>query len=69
MEQELLPVVNNQGKQIGTAPRDECHSNPGLLHPVVHLQVIHPDGRLYLKQRAFTKKLYPGLWDTEYRNH
>lgn len=69
MEQEILPVVNNHGKQIGRATREECHSNPGLLHPVVHLHVIHPDGRLYLQQRALTKDLYPGYWDTSVGGH
>lgn len=69
MEQEILPIVNNQGIQTGQALRKECHSNPDLLHPVVHLHVIHPDGRLYLQKRASSKDLYPGFWDTSVGGH
>ncbi|MBN2534979.1 MAG: NUDIX domain-containing protein [Spirochaetales bacterium] len=69
MEQEILPLVNNLGKQVGSASRKECHSNPALLHPVVHLHVMHPEGKLFLQQRAFTKDLYPGLWDTAVGGH
>jgi isopentenyldiphosphate isomerase len=69
MEKEILPLVNNQGIQIGRASRKECHSSLDLLHPVVHLHVIHPDGRLYLQKRAYSKDLYPGFWDTSIGGH
>ena len=67
--EEILPVVNKMGEQIGKASRKECHADPKLLHPVVHLHLFHPDGRLYLQQRAMTKEIFPGYWDTAVGGH
>jgi isopentenyldiphosphate isomerase len=67
--EEILPVVNRSGEYIGKATREECHSNPELLHPVVHLHLFRPDGRMYLQQRAMTKDLFPGYWDTAVGGH
>ena len=35
--QEMFPVVDEQGNITGAATRGECHSGSRLLHPVVHL--------------------------------
>ena len=45
---EWLPVVNAEGEPVGRATRGQCHGGSMLLHPVVHLHVFAPDGRLYL---------------------
>ena len=39
--QEMFPIVDEQGTITGTATRGECHSGSKLLHPVVHLHVFH----------------------------
>jgi isopentenyldiphosphate isomerase len=69
MTEEILPVVNKQGEQISRASRKECHADPCLLHPVVHLHLIHPDGKLFVQQRSLSKDLYPGYWDTAVGGH
>jgi len=38
--QEMFPVVNEQGNITGAATRGECHSGSRLLHPVVHLHIF-----------------------------
>jgi isopentenyldiphosphate isomerase len=69
VNEEMLPVVDENGNPSGTATRKECHSNPRLIHPVVHLHVIDKRGRFYLQKRSLTKDLYPGYWDTSVGGH
>ncbi len=66
---EVFPVVNAAGKVIGKATRGECHGGSMLMHPVVHLHVMLPGGRLYLQQRSMTKDIQPGKWDTAVGGH
>ncbi len=67
--EEWLPVVDDQGNTIGKSLRSECHNGRMLLHPVVHLQVIGPDGSLFLQKRPITKLVQPGKWDTAVGGH
>lgn len=67
---ELLPVVDVDGNTVGIATRGECHSGVTRpLHPVVHLHVFDPAGRLYLQQRPLWKDIQPGRWDTAVGGH
>ncbi|MBR5957824.1 MAG: NUDIX domain-containing protein [Salinivirgaceae bacterium] len=67
--EEILPIVDDEGRVIGSAPRSQCHSDRTLLHPVVHLHVFNPRGDLYLQKRALTKRIQPGKWDTAVGGH
>ncbi len=42
--QEMFPIVDEQGNITGAATRGECHSGSKLLHPVVHLHVFNAQG-------------------------
>ncbi len=66
---EIFPIVDPDGNVVGRATRRECHSGSRLLHPVVHLHVFSPDGKLFLQQRALTKYIQPGKWDTAVGGH
>ncbi len=66
---ELFPLVDDQGNVIGSATRGECHSGSKLLHPVVHLHVFSPDGALLLQKRADDKDIQPSKWDTSVGGH
>lgn len=67
--EEQLPIVDENGKVIGKAPRSVCHSDRSLLHPVIHLHVFNTKGKLYLQKRSMTKKIQPGKWDTAVGGH
>ena len=67
--QEIFPVVDENGNVIGSATRQECHSGSKILHPVVHLHVFDPQGRLYLQRRPEWKDIQPGKWDTAVGGH
>lgn len=66
---ELFPVVDPDGKVIGSATRGECHGGSMLLHPVVHLHVVGTDGSLLLQRRSMAKDIQPGRWDTAVGGH
>jgi len=68
--EEIFPVVDESGNQIGTAPRSICHDGKSkLLHPVVHLHLFNSRGELYLQKRSLSKDLLPGYWDTSVGGH
>ncbi len=67
--EEWLPIVDEEGKVVGKAPRSVCHSDKNLLHPVVHLHVINKQNRIFLQKRPMFKKVQPGKWDTAVGGH
>ncbi|MBN1836760.1 MAG: N-acetylneuraminate synthase family protein [Spirochaetales bacterium] len=66
---ELLQLVDREGRPIGAASRGVCHGNPSLIQAVVHLYVFDRQGRLYLQRRAAGKDVFPGRWDTSVGGH
>lgn len=68
-DEEWLPVVEEDGKIIGKAPRSLCHKGEKILHPIVHLHVINPHGHVYLQKRPLNKLVQPGKWDTAVGGH
>lgn len=66
---ELFPIVDEEGRVLGSATRGECHSGSKLLHPVVHLHLFDTQGRLYLQKRPEWKDIQPGKWDTAVGGH
>ena len=68
-QQEIFPIVDEEGKVVGKATRGECHSGSHLLHPVVHLHVFNAQGDVYLQKRPEWKDIQPGKWDTAVGHH
>ncbi len=66
---ELFPIVDTQGRVVGSAYRAECHSGSMLLHPVVHLHLFNSLGELYLQHRPAWKDIQPNRWDTGVGGH
>ncbi len=67
--EELFPIVDEEGRQTGSATRGECHGGSMLLHPVVHLHVFNSRGEVYLQKRPVWKDIQPGKWDTSVGGH
>ena len=69
-EEEWFPVVDEEGIVKGSAPRSVCHDGKSkLLHPVVHLHLFNPEGKLFLQKRSLKKDIQPGKWDTSVGGH
>ena len=69
MRDEIFPVVDEQGRVVGSARRSEVHGNPKLVHPVVHCLVVNTRGDLLLQRRSLRKDIQPGRWDTSVGGH
>lgn len=67
--EELFPLVDEEGNIIGAATRGECHDGGKKLHPVIHLHVFNSKGELYLQKRPEWKDIQPGKWDTSVGGH
>lgn len=67
--EEMFPVVDEDGNITGAATRGECHNGSKLLHPVVHLHVFNSKGELYLQKRPDWKDIQPDKWDTAVGGH
>ena len=68
-QEERFPLVDEEGRVIGSATRGECHNGSKLLHPVVHLHVFNSRGEVYLQKRPEWKDIQPGKWDTSVGGH
>jgi len=66
---ELLQLVDEQGRPAGSAPRAACHGNPALIQAVVHLYLFDSRGGLYLQKRSRSKDTCPWLWDSSVGGH
>ena len=59
---ELVDWIGEDGGILGTVSRAEMRRR-NLLHEVTATFVFHPEGRLFVHQRTFTKDVYPGHFD------
>jgi len=66
---ELVEIVSEEGETLGVAGRADAHSDPGLLHRVVHVLVFNGKGELLLQKRSGNKDTAPGLWDVSVGGH
>src|SRR4030043_1960213 len=68
-QEELLEVVDHEGKIISILPRTHIHGNPSLIHRVVHVLIFNTEGKLLLQKRSLNKDVAPGKWDTSVGGH
>lgn len=67
--EEMLPLVDSDGKVIGKAMRSLCHKDNTMTHPVVHVHIVNGGGELFLQKRSMQKLIQPGKWDTSVGGH
>lgn len=69
MQDELIDIVDKNGKHTGEIRlKSEAHSL-GLYHTSVHLWCYTLDGNVLLQKRAADKDTYPDLWDISVAGH
>lgn len=69
MQEEIFPIVDEDGNVVGQASRSRCHDGSKLLHSVIHLHIFNSKGELYLQKRSMTKDVQPGKWDSSVAGH
>lgn len=67
--EEWVPLVDENGKVTGQAPRSLVHNGSNLLHPVVHMHVLTKNKSILLQKRPLNKLIQPGKWDTAVGGH
>nr|WP_321412361.1 NUDIX domain-containing protein [uncultured Allomuricauda sp.] len=66
---ELVDILDDQGKPTGqSCLKSEAHQK-GLLHPTVHIWLYTSDGRVLIQQRSKNKATHPSLWDVSVAGH
>jgi 16S rRNA (adenine1518-N6/adenine1519-N6)-dimethyltransferase len=65
---ERFPVVDEEDRLLGDAPRSEVHGN-NLRHRAVHILIFNNLGELFLQKRSRWKDRHPLLWDSSAAGH
>lgn len=59
---DLIVLLDDDGKPIGTAPKLASHHADTPLHLGFSCYVFNDQGQLLLTQRAHSKKVWPDVW-------
>lgn len=65
---QLLIVVDQDGKRLGTATREECHNAEGKTH-LAFMAFIINKSKIVLAKRNRRKSLWAGFWDASVVSH
>lgn len=68
MDDEILEIVDQENRIVGSARRKDIHEQ-GLRHRAVHVLIFNLEGRFFLQKRSMAKDTNPGLWDTSAAGH
>lgn len=67
--EELVVLLDDNGKEIGTAPKLPTHHAHTPLHKAFSCYVFDAHGRFLATQRALSKKVWPGVWTNSVCGH
>jgi isopentenyldiphosphate isomerase len=67
-DQELLPVVDEEDREIDVRRRRDVHLL-GLRHRSVQVCIVDGQGRVWLQRRGRAKDCFPGWWDLAVTGH
>lgn len=66
---ELVLLLDDEGKPIGTAPKATVHTTDTPLHFAFSCHVFNPQGRTLVTRRALGKDTFPGVWTNAFCGH
>jgi isopentenyl-diphosphate delta-isomerase len=66
---ELIVLVDEGGRAIGTMPKPEVHHGETPLHRAFSAYLFDDAGRLLVTRRAEDKQTFPGMWTNTVCGH
>lgn len=69
MADEMIDLLNEEGRYTGKQVLKSVAHREGLFHPTVHIWCYTEAGRVLLQQRGKNKDTYPLLWDVSVAGH
>lgn len=66
--EEMFPVVDEEDRVIGSAPRPRVHGD-NLRHRAVHILIFNSAGEVFLQKRSQWKDRHPLAWDSSAAGH
>jgi isopentenyl-diphosphate delta-isomerase len=61
-DDEILEIINEQGRVLGAVTKREAEENNHLTQNVL-VFIFTPNGNIWIQKRPITKRHFPGLWD------
>ena len=66
---ELIVLVDEEGRSIGTMPKPAVHHGDTPLHRAFSAYLFDESGRLLVTRRAEDKQTFPGMWTNTVCGH
>lgn len=68
-EVELVVLLDESGRSIGTAPKHTMHDAYTALHLAFSVYVFNERGEVLVTRRALAKRTWPGVWTNSFCGH
>lgn len=68
-ETEYVVLLDDDGRQIGTAPKSTVHGTDTALHLAFSCHILNDAGQVLVSRRALDKKTWPGVWTNSFCGH
>jgi isopentenyl-diphosphate delta-isomerase len=68
-ETELVVLLDDDGREIGTAPKSTVHGTDTALHLAFSCHVVNSAGQVLVTRRALGKKTWAGVWTNSFCGH
>ena len=66
---DLVVLVDDEGREIGTAPKISVHDADTPLHLAFSCHVVNHAGEILVTRRALSKATWPGVWTNSFCGH
>lgn len=66
---DLVVMLDDSGREIGTAPKSSVHGTDTALHLAFSCHVLNESGQVLVTRRALGKTTWPGVWSNSFCGH